>query len=527
MNRFSGGTGPDFGSGRVFGKKGEKEMKKALVLWCIGGFISSIVFANEYDLMWERFEHGGVATGICTHDNGDCTITGYFNNTMTFNGGPVLASAGGPDIFLARYTTDGTLLWAKSVGGVKADVGNDICALPDGGVAVTGYFTDTAVFGPGHMLTSVAKSLFVARYSAIGDLEWVVSVADASVPMLPGLVDGIDGKGICAIPGDSGAQDALLPDEGVAVTGSFSGTAVFGAGEPNETTLVSMGNRNIFVAKYDKNGSFLWARSAESTYLSEGEGICAASKGVAVTGYFTGTAVFGDPNNQKILSSNGDNDIFVAKYADNGDFLWAKNAGGEENDRGLALCEHLDKTISVTGHFQVSAVFGNPGAQVTLFSELAESSSEKGFVARYSSSGTLEWASSTENTGLDTGYDICAHKDGSSALLTGVDSGVARIAKYISNGTCEWAQAASAVKGSGISTLSDGTFAMSGHTQVGAYVARYGISTPTPTPTPLTLKVNYQPGPLPTPHGFDIKDAGLPVVPPLGGGIGYGWLLLP
>ncbi|HQM52525.1 MAG TPA: hypothetical protein PLI86_05305, partial [bacterium] len=155
-------------------------MKKALVLWCIGGFISSIVFANEYDLMWEKFEHGGVATGICTHDNGDCTITGYFNNTMTFNGGPVLTSAGGSDIFLARYTTDGTLLWAKSVGGVKADVGNDICALPGGGFAVTGCFGDTVEFGPGETLTSLANSLFVAEYSATGDLEWVVSVASVS-----------------------------------------------------------------------------------------------------------------------------------------------------------------------------------------------------------------------------------------------------------------------------------------------------------------------------------------------------------
>jgi len=41
---------------------------------------------------------------------------------------------------------------------------------------------------------------------------------------------------------------------------------------------------------------------------------------------------------------------------------------------------------------------------------------------------------------------------------------------------------------------------------------------------PLLLKVNYQPAPLPTPHGFAIKDAGLPVGA-LGGGVGYGWLL--
>ena len=444
----------------MFGKKGEKEMKKALVLWCIGGFISSIVFANEYDLMWEKFEHGGVATGICTHDNGDCTITGYFNNTMTFNGGPVLTSAGGSDIFLARYTTDGTLLWAKSVGGVKADVGNDICALPGGGFAVTGCFGDTVEFGPGETLTSLANSLFVAEYSATGDLEWVVSVASVSF-------GGLEGKGICA-----------LPDEGVAVTGCFSGTAVFGAGEPNETTLVSIGNNNIFVAKYDKSGSFLWARSAGSTYINGGEGICATSNGgVAVTGYFTGAAVFGEPGNQQILSCNGDLDIFVAKYADNGDFLWAKSAGGAGNDQGLALCEHPDKTISVTGWFTGTAVFGAGEPNETELVKAGNYDSDESFVARYGADGALVWARGSGYTGDDTGSDICVHNDGSSVLVVYCPG---YIAKYTSNGTCEWAQAMSAFTGNSISIFSDGTFAISGQS---AYVARYGLSTPTETPT--------------------------------------------
>lgn len=505
-NGFTGGIGPDLGSGRVFGKKGGRAMKRALVLWCIGGFISSIVSANEYDLMWEKVENGGTARGICTHDNGECIITGWFQNTMTFNGGPVLTSEGYSDIFLARYTTDGTLLWTKSVGGANTDVGNDICALPGGGFAVTGCFGDTVEFGPGETLTSPVNSLFVAEYSATGDLEWVVSVAAIN--------GGLEGKSICA-----------LPDEGVAVTGHFSGTAVFGAGEPNETTLVSMGN-NIFVAKYDKTGSFLWARSAGSTYSNGGYGICAASNGgVAVTGYFTGAAVFGEPDNQETLSCNGDHDIFVAKYTDNGDFLWAKSAGGTGNDLGLALCEHPDKTISVTGWFNGTAVFGAGEQNETELVTPPQTSCS--FVARYGENGVLEWAKNTGDTGLHSGKDICVHNDGSSVLLTGYANvgGGSLIMKYTSNGTCEWEQTTSSGEGTGISTFSDGTFAMSGNTQVGVYVARYGVSTPTPTPTPLTLKVNYQPEPLPTPHGFAIKDAGLPVVPLLSGGIGYGWLL--
>ena len=58
------------------------------------------------------------------------------------------------------------------------------------------------------------------------------------------------------------------------VTGLFGGSATFGPGETNETTLTSAGSFEIFVAKYDASGELVWAKRAGGT-------------GIVNTGVFT------------------------------------------------------------------------------------------------------------------------------------------------------------------------------------------------------------------------------------------------
>src|SRR3972149_4329281 len=78
------------------------------------------------------------------------------------------------------------------------------------------------------------------------------------------------------------------------VTGSFNGSATFGAGETNETTLVSAGESDIFVAKYDSSGMLVWAKRAGGTSHDNGRGIAVDSSGNSyVMGIFIGSATFG------------------------------------------------------------------------------------------------------------------------------------------------------------------------------------------------------------------------------------------
>lgn len=81
-----------------------------------------------------------------------------------------LTSAGGTDIFVARYDRDGNLKWAESAGGAGADEGRGI-AVSDlsGEVFVAGGFQGTATFDLGGAnettLTSAGlQDIFVAQY---------------------------------------------------------------------------------------------------------------------------------------------------------------------------------------------------------------------------------------------------------------------------------------------------------------------------------------------------------------------------
>jgi hypothetical protein len=144
------------------------------------------------------------------------------------------------------------------------------------------------------------------------------------------------------------------------VTGGFSGSATFGAGEANETTLNSSGGEYewIFVAKYNSSGDLLWAKQASG--WGWGYGIAVDGSGDSyVTGGFYG----------------------VAKYNSSGDLLWAKQAGG--SGYGIAVDGSGDSYV--TGYFSGSATFGAGEANETI---LNSSGSGDIFVARFS--GTVD-----------------------------------------------------------------------------------------------------------------------------------------
>ena len=100
------------------------------------------------------------------------------------------------------------------------------------------------------------------------------------------------------------------------VTGHFVGSATFGPGETNETTLTSAGFDDIFVAKYDASGDLVWAKRAGGTSVDQGSGIAVDGAGTSyVTGVFVGSATFGaGETNETTLTSAGSFEISVAKY---------------------------------------------------------------------------------------------------------------------------------------------------------------------------------------------------------------------
>lgn len=362
------------------------------------------------------------------------------------------------------------LVWAKRAGGgddVKSmgdgDAAFAIAVLPDGSALITGTFIGTATFGAGESGETVLTSaywydIFVAKYNPDGTLAWAKKA---------GGISGNYGNGIVA-----------LPDGSAVVTGSFNGTTTFGAGESGETTLTSVFAKDIFVAKYNPDGTLAWAKGAGGSGTEQGRDIAALADGsVLVTGEFGGSATFGaDEAGETTLTSADDEDIFIAKYNTDGTLAWAKRAGGTGSDYGYGIAALNDQSSLVTGYFWDTATFGPGEPGETTFT------SGRLFVAKYNPNGTLAWVKRAE--GNARGLDIAALSDGS-ALVTGYynfgatfgpgESGevtlpwkVAKdifVARYNPDGTLAWAKRAGdglSSEARAIAALSDGSALVTG-----------------------------------------------------------------
>jgi hypothetical protein len=229
-----------------------------------------------------------------------------------------VTSAGGSDLFLARYTSDGVFERAVRFGGTQSETAppGTMRVGPDGNVYYTGRFRGVVDLNPGAGVFTVtnnsvpaADDIFVA--SLTGDLAFRWGFALASD-------GGLDG-------GHRVAFDSLT---NLYVTGWFSGTTDFDGG----TGVVSLASVNAssasdcYLAKYTSGGSFLWARgfggfTPNADDLSIPAGLAVDFSDAAyLTGQYYGTNVTFYPYTPPgvLPDSIGLNDGFLVKYTSDG-----------------------------------------------------------------------------------------------------------------------------------------------------------------------------------------------------------------
>ena len=266
------------------------------------------------------------STDIVTDVSGNSIVTGRFQNIVTFGEGErnetTLTGAADVNMFVAKYDQKGRLLWATGVRAAGEINYGAAIAIDARSAVVTGEFSGTVTFGEGEpnettLTDSGRNNIFIAKYDPDGQLVWATQAGNPS---------GAAGYGIATDRGGSAIVTGLLYG---------SGTATFGEGERNETTLTSSGQGDIFIAKYDPNGQLVWATQAGGADVQYGQGIATDRDGRAiVTGLFFGTATFGEgePNEIK-LTSAGSSDIFVARYGSR------PNGHGPVAHRGQSPCD--------------------------------------------------------------------------------------------------------------------------------------------------------------------------------------------
>ena len=96
-----------------------------------------------------------------------------------------------------------------------------------------------------------------------------------------------------------------------------------------------MGPSDIFVVKYSSSGAYMWDKTFGSASSQDAAAAVAVdgSDNIILTGGFQNTVDLGGGP----LTSAGNSDIFLAKYAANGTHVWSRRAGGTGNDTSTAL----------------------------------------------------------------------------------------------------------------------------------------------------------------------------------------------
>lgn len=303
---------------------------------------------------------------VATDPSNNVYVVGSYTSTSLLFGTINLTNVPG-SVFVVKYNSStGVPIWARDFGGVGMSVTCD----PSGNVYVTGtYSAATLIIGSDTLTNNgppFSDNIFLVKYDGNGNVIWA--------------------KGWGAV-GGSGYETprSVTHDQqgNIYLTGTFgqNSSITFGSFTLNNTGT----DNDIFIIKLDASGNILWAKRAGGTNLDTPRSLaCDLYGNIWMTGSFKSTFLIGTYS----LPSNGNEDIFIAKYDANGNVLWANGYGSSTLDEGYSICSDNFGNIFCTGYFRTTINFGS----FTL-SNIANDL----FLVKLSNSGNVIWAKQTSH----------------------------------------------------------------------------------------------------------------------------------
>lgn len=314
--------------------------------------------------------------------------------------------------------------WASSFN--AEGYSNGICRDTSGNILICGKFNSPTITFGSYTLsaTGSTNTAYIAKYDSNGNTLWAKTSTGGNAQCNAVNTDG----------------------ENFYITGSYYGPSIIF----DSYTLTASGKYNAFLLKYDSNGNLIWAKSSNG----QSQGVCSGSSisldaagNIYITGSFAASPfTFGTTS----LPNAGAFNIFVAKYDNNGQCLWAKGPTGTGYNFGRSVSADVLGNVFVTGVFQQQTItFGS----ITL-TNTDNTGNNDVFLAKYDTNGNILWAQNAIGTGDDRGASVSTDINGN-AYLTGYSSspilafgsstinaqfGSTFLTKYDANGNIIWAK---------------------------------------------------------------------------------------
>lgn len=328
-------------------------------------------------------------TGVAVDADGNVVVVGDFSDTLWF-GGPTLTSAGPADIFVAKFNPAGNHIWSRAFGDPASQRAKAVACDQEGNVIVAGDFEGTINFGDGTLVTKGYDDVFVAKFTPGGTLLWSIQFGADSAQGVAGVAvsktgdialtgsfansvsfggatldaQGFDAFVVVLDPGGSHRWSRNLGDaevqQGLSVGFDPSGNVVIGgdlkgAIDFGDEVLESAGDEDAFAAKFDPQGTYLWGRRIGGTSPDGNTKVTVDAAGsVVLTSTFGGTVDAGGGP----LESAGNADILVVKLDPAGTHMWSRRFGDAENQSGAAIASWGLQEVFVAGNYDGGIDFG-------------------------------------------------------------------------------------------------------------------------------------------------------------------------
>lgn len=345
--------------------------------------LQTFSFAQTPSWAWAK-SAGGNSTdygkSVATDASGNVFVVGTFKSTSITFGTNTLTNPNistfwgyGEDLFLVKYDANGNVLWAKNAGSIdnySSSSATSVVTDPNGNVFIVGNYNGSIVFGND---TIYGMGMFITKIDGNGNIKWTKS--------------------------NSGNNSGSVSDIAVNASGSSYATGYFSDSTITFGTSVlindSIGMSDIYIVKYDFNGNVIWAKSAGGKNYDEAKSIATDSNdNIYLTGnFYSDTITFGTIS--LINDSAGTADIFVLKYDENGNTIWAKREGGNGQINSYSICTDLNNNVFVAGYFS-SFTFTPEGTSITFDTTTLFAISGAIFLVKYNTNGIVQWAKSND-----------------------------------------------------------------------------------------------------------------------------------
>jgi hypothetical protein len=275
---------------------------------------ASSTSAGNYDVALSKFAADGTfqwaktwggtgfdsASGIAFDSTGDIVVGGLFAGTVDFDpsgGTDSHVSAGGFDIWISRFSSDGTFEWAKTWGGTGSDFGQAVGIDADDIVYAGSYFEGTVDFDPSggtdSHVSSGSSDAALSAFSADGTFEWSEAWGGT---------------------GSDYVSQVVFDDDGtIVVMGKFSGTVDLDPSGGTDT-FISAGSGDISISRFDTDGGYLGARSIGGAGNDANDDAVVFESTLVLAGLYSGANTDFDPSSASASYNSDGSDAFLVSF---------------------------------------------------------------------------------------------------------------------------------------------------------------------------------------------------------------------